>query len=433
MPPVQGLQWIPFPPPPELYQGPLPSPLTLAHGDPSYAFELLDLLEPTYVMKKHGYLTQQLTDAELDEKRRCRYCNLTVAQLTKHLQRTLDHRHAHPIPSPPCQAYRPLPSMQTPLGNGYYDVHLCMVPCNFHPGSVNGATKCYDCCGQHVSESKPCATSEQHVLREYEAGKLHRMYQFHPTPPIYHESKENRHIRQAVAIDCEMGTAETGESELIRLSAIDYFTGEVLINNLVKTDQPLRHLNTRYSGVTWGQLNHALRNKRTLIGKAGARDALWRFVGPQTVIVGHGVNNDLRALRWIHTCVVDSYMVEHKIVQARKAFEAATEANMAMTTQQATQQLSVLAPPPATGHKTGSLTPHGQAPTTGLGEPKKQKKPKGCGDLALKTLLKKYLDRDIQMQGNKGHDSLEDAVAARDLVHWMVMRRLQQTYDGTMN
>lgn len=62
-----------------------------------------------------------------------------------------------------------------------------------------------------------------------------------------------------------------------------------------------------------------------------------------------------------------------------------------------------------------------------LVEPKKKKKkPKGTGDLALKTLLKRYLGRDIQMQGNLGHDSMEDAIAARDLVHWMVKRRLSE-------
>jgi hypothetical protein len=43
------------------------------------------------------------------------------------------------------------------------------------------------------------------------------------------------------------------------------------------------------------------------------------------------------------------------------------------------------------------------------------------GNLALKTLAKKYLDRDIQTKGKQGHDSLEDAIAARDIVHWNVL------------
>jgi RNA exonuclease 1 len=65
-----------------------------------------------------------------------------------------------------------------------------------------------------------------------------------------------------------MGTARSGDSELIRLSAIDYLTGEVLINNLVKPDQPMQHLNTKWSGVTWDQMNEAISEKTTLKGKA---------------------------------------------------------------------------------------------------------------------------------------------------------------------
>jgi DNA polymerase III epsilon subunit-like protein len=40
---------------------------------------------------------------------------------------------------------------------------------------------------------------------------------------------------------------------------------------------------------------------------------------------------------------------------------------------------------------------------------------------SLKNLAKKYLSRDIQMSGRDGHDSLEDAVAARDLVHYQIL------------
>jgi len=237
----------------------------------------------------------------------------------------------------------------------------------------------------------------------------------------------------AVAIDCEMGTARSGDSELIRLSAIDYLTGEVLINNLVKPDQPMQHLNTKWSGVTWDQMNEAVREKTTLKGKTGARKLLWKFVGPDTILVGHSVHNDLKALKWIHTKVVDSYVVEHKIIQEKKAIEAREKELSEEAARRVEECL-----PEVTGLATSSmLTPATDAQTMidstnpTEGEPKKKKK-KGTGDLALKTLLKKYLDTDIQTKGNKGHDSLEDATAARDLVHWMVMRRLQDKYGVLM-
>jgi RNA exonuclease 1 len=153
------------------------------------------------------------------------------------------------------------------------------------------------CCGKHVSEATPCSSSDIHKMHEYRPGELNRLHQLQETPHSYPDRDTS--VRLAVAIDCEMGTARNGDSELIRLSAVDYLTGEVLINNLVKPDQPMLHLNTKWSGVTWDQMNEAVRRKTTLKGKVGARKLLWRFVAPETVVVGHSVHNDLKALKWM--------------------------------------------------------------------------------------------------------------------------------------
>jgi len=69
-----------------------------------------------------------------------------------------------------------------------------------------------------------------------------------------------------------------------------------------------------------------------------------------------------------------------------------------------------------------SLTIHSTSEESVPWGAKKKKKPKGTGDLALKTLAKKLLKRDIQMGGRLGHDSLEDAVAARDVVHFLISK-----------
>jgi DNA polymerase III epsilon subunit-like protein len=228
-----------------------------------------------------------------------------------------------------------------------------------------------------------------------------------------------------------MGTARNGDSELIRLSAVDYLTGEVLINNLVKPDQPMLHLNTKWSGATFDQLNEAVRKRTTLKGKAGARKQLWKFVGPDTFLVGHSVHNDLKALKWIHTRVVDSYVVENKVIQEKKAIEAREKEVYEAAAEKVEERLLEITEL-ADGHQSGLPTDNQtmENPTTVTNGETKKRKTKGTGDLALKTLLKRYLDTDIQNRGNKGHDSLEDATAARDLVHWMVMRRLQENYSG---
>lgn len=266
-------------------------------------------------------------------------------------------------------------------------------------------------------------------MREYRPGELDRLHQLQETP--HFQPNRATTVKFAVAIDCEMGTARNGDSELIRLSAVDYLTGEVLINNLVKPDQPMLHLNTKWSGVTFDQLNEAVRKRTTLKGKAGARKQLWKFVGPDTFLVGHSVHNDLKALKWIHTRVVDSYVVENKVIQEKKAIEAREKEVYEAAAEKVEERLLEITEL-ADGHQSGLPTDNQtmENPTTVTNGETKKRKTKGTGDLALKTLLKRYLDTDIQNRGNKGHDSLEDATAARDLVHWMVMRRLQENYSG---
>jgi RNA exonuclease 1 len=56
------------------------------------------------------------------------------------------------------------------------------------------------------------------------------------------------------------------------------------------------------------------------------------------------------------------------------------------------------------------------------GDTKEEEKGEDNGitvSLSLKKLMKECLGKDVQT-GKKGHDSLEDAIAARDLVHWQI-------------
>jgi RNA exonuclease 1 len=68
----------------------------------------------------------------------------------------------------------------------------------------------------------------------------------------------------------------------------------------------------------------------------------------------------------------------------------------------------------ATSANAGSAKAEGDK---GLKKPRKKK-----GVLSLQNLVQARLGRVIQNHGNRGHDSLEDAIAARDLVHLHVMQ-----------
>jgi len=213
--------------------------------------------------------------------------------------------------------------------------------------------------------------------------------------------------RRAVAIDCEMGHASDGESELIRLTAVDYFSGKTLIDTLVYPDIPMQHFNTKWSGVTRSQMDNARRRQQCLFGIAAARKAVFQFVGRHTTVVGHGLSQDLLSLRWCHGYIVDSYLIESNIREARLKAEAEKEIKVDHAAQpgderQAEDTKETKETKETKGGKTG-----------GKGHP---------DGMSLKALAMKRLGRSIQ--GGKGHDSLEDAVAARDLVHSYVVDML---------
>ncbi|TGZ76397.1 hypothetical protein EX30DRAFT_344915 [Ascodesmis nigricans] len=154
-------------------------------------------------------------------------------------------------------------------------------------------------------------------------------------------------------------------SQLIQLVVLDYLTGEQLINTLVMapSDLGIDNFRTQHSGITRAAYKTAIKNNTILrTGWQAARKALFRFMDSNTIIVGHNVKEDLRALRNAHDKIVDSQLlVQH---------------------------------------------------ATNLDE--------GVG---LKRILAEVVGREIQNRGREGHDCHEDALAARDAVLWLIERR----------
>jgi len=308
--------------------------------------------------------------------------------------------------------------------------------CRFHTGHV--ISKQWTCCGNHVS-SDPCSGSENHIPCQYPDGALEAQWQFYPTPNPQPASPR----RAAVAIDCEMGTGLSGDSELIRVTLIDYFSSETLVDSLVYPDVPMQHYNTRFSGVSRKDMEIAVKTGNCIKGRNNALMAIWQFIGPQTVVVAHSGNNDLSSLRWIHPTMFDTHLVEYMIAKAGKDKEEQEKLEREALEQQKFDQMMPLEQLKYLELKEKELeqekekekvepvepvepaTPPAGSPgkpADGRQQPK-PRKPKGSGALSLKTLSREKLGRDIQMAGNKGHDSLEDAIAARDIAHWIVLNR----------
>ncbi|WVQ96989.1 hypothetical protein IAU59_004098 [Kwoniella sp. CBS 9459] len=104
-----------------------------------------------------------------------------------------------------------------------------------------------------------------------------------------------------VAMDCEMIFTTAGVS-LGRVTIVDE-DGGVLLDELVRQNAAILDVNTRFSGITSGQLDEAV------MDLPAVRNAACMFIGPDTIIVGHGLENDLRALRLLHDRVIDTAVV----------------------------------------------------------------------------------------------------------------------------
>ncbi|KAM0645677.1 hypothetical protein ACHAO3_009226 [Verticillium nonalfalfae] len=278
--------------------------------------------------------------------------------------------------------------------------------CNYHSGIIQ--RKAWTCCGQHISQPG-CKHEQYHLPKPFILKDMIKRFQCCNTPRIPECSSGPNLVHVAVALDCEMGTAYDNEVQIIRVTLIDYLTTKVLIDSLVWPDVAMAHLNTQYSGVTWQHLRQAKRDGVCIMGTRAARNEVFKYIGPDTVVVGHGASSDLSALNWIHPAIVDSLIIESAFQKTQKKQEEAER-----EAEKAERQWFEDGPGPSA-----------YVETPGENEKEEKKKQSSQrGKLTLKTLSRERLRRQIQM-GRRGHDSLEDALAARDIVHWHVLRLIK--------
>ncbi|MCJ1331749.1 RNA exonuclease 3 [Thelotrema lepadinum] len=240
----------------------------------------------------------------------------------------------------------------------------------------------YTCCRQEVG-TPGCTTTSTHVFRVSEAKRLAFVLPFEKTP----SAKSTSSKRAPVCFDCEMGYTTYG-TELIRLSAVSWPSGDPLLDVLVRPLGEVLDLNSRFSGVwpdaftgakPWNSkdLPPALAPKpdATKPSSEGslhivpnpqhARSLLFSLLTPNTPLIGHALENDLNAARIVHPTIIDTML----------------------------------------------LYPH----------------PAGLpARFGLKNLSQKEIEWEIQTGGDMGHDSMEDSRAAGELVRLAVKRKWKE-------
>jgi len=349
--------------------------------------EKLKLLTHTVkALKREGYTTEPLTEHEIWAKMRCRNCGTKVKNYRPSSQVPQSVRDEHYNDDVPLGFERNGQGMKELTAQQQYTLeveraratmhsnqrvkHICF----FHDGRLFKGE--YDCCGGRQNTQGCCseiahAPGDLKELRkewQFYASPEHKItpslplaqatssanirggdgglkrgseargrirgrggrFQNKKQPPIPTSPAAILPKRRAVSLDCEMGLTTLSMSTLIRLTVVDLFTREILIDSLVAPAPPHRilHYNTRYSGVTFSAMNHAIRTGNVIHGSDAARKLLFKHIDSETIVVVHGGDNDFTTLRWIHPVnrIIDTHILEgwdpvHKEMKLKKSLK----------------------------------------------------------------------------------------------------------------
>ncbi|XP_076393267.1 uncharacterized protein LOC100879718 isoform X2 [Megachile rotundata] len=163
-------------------------------------------------------------------------------------------------------------------------------------GLVDGAhSETWECCRGRET-ARGCTTARMHVWTGLAPGYNGPFEGYVHTRPARIVPKDGNY--GVYALDCEMCFTRRG-LELAKVTVIG-MDGNVVYDTLVKPDDEVIDYNTRFSGITATDLAKASKTLRDV-----QRD-LTSFVYAETILIGHGLENDLRALRLLHTTVIDT-------------------------------------------------------------------------------------------------------------------------------
>ncbi|XP_076169400.1 uncharacterized protein LOC143147720 isoform X2 [Ptiloglossa arizonensis] len=153
----------------------------------------------------------------------------------------------------------------------------------------------WECCRGRET-ARGCTNARMHVWTGLAPGYNGPFEGYVRTRPARSVPKDGNY--GVYALDCEMCFTRRG-LELAKVTVVG-MDGKVVYDALVKPDAEVIDHNTRFSGIAAKDLSRA-----TKMLKDVQKD-LTSFVHAETILIGHGLENDLRALRILHTMVIDT-------------------------------------------------------------------------------------------------------------------------------
>ncbi|XP_059410252.1 RNA exonuclease 1 homolog isoform X1 [Carassius carassius] len=175
--------------------------------------------------------------------------------------------------------------------------HTRREECNYHYGKVlenrvpGGVETRYSCCESAVG-SPGCQVFNLHV---HDAVSLKGFVNSLP------QSSVAKTCPGVFAVDTQTCYTTQG-LEIARVTVVNSSL-QVVFDSFVKPDKDVIDYNTRFSGINEDDV------KGTNSSLCDVQAALLSFINADTILIGHGLENDLTALKIIHSTVIDTSVV----------------------------------------------------------------------------------------------------------------------------
>lgn len=181
--------------------------------------------------------------------------------------------------------------------------YLTQEHCLYHWGKLlpNKENPLYYACCRGKPNTKGCTTAKLHVWNGLSVGINGPLEGYVRTRPRKTPPPDGN--LGVYALDCEMGYTTQG-LELTRVTVVAP-DGRLVYDTLVRPENEIIDYNTRFSGITAKDFT-LRKNSKSL---REVQNDLMGFINADTILIGHGLDNDLRALKMVHTTVVDTSVI----------------------------------------------------------------------------------------------------------------------------